>query len=351
MGLPALSRIDARRTMARALEGAFRDRRLRQLFARYATYCGSSPFDAPATLNVIAHVESLGVHRVAGGMSALGNGLERFARDLGVEVRCDADVAEVLVRAGRAVGVELRTGERIEADAVVANTDVSALGSGLLGGAVARVAKVTGGRSRSLSAVTWALAARARGLPLLHHNVLFSDDYAAEFASLAVDRRVPAAPTVYVCAQDRGDEPVDRPEERMLIVVNAPATGDDPSAWSSEERERCETEMLSAMARCGLELSSRASVQTTPVEFHRMFPGTGGALYGPIANSPFSALSRQGSRTRIARLYLAGGSVHPGPGVPMAALSGCLAAQSLKEDLPSIGRSRPVGTSGSISTA
>ena len=115
MGLPALSRIDARRTMARALEGAFRDRRLRQLFARYATYCGSSPFDAPATLNVIAHVESLGVHRVAGGMSALGNGLERFARDLGVEVRCDADVAEVLVRAGRAVGVELRTGERIEA--------------------------------------------------------------------------------------------------------------------------------------------------------------------------------------------------------------------------------------------
>lgn len=351
IGFGAFARVDAHRSMWRALEGAFHDPRLRQLFGRYATYCGSSPFSAPATLNLIAHVESLGVHRVRGGMHTLAHGLERLARELGVTIRTEAEVTEVGVRGTRATGVVLGSGERIEADAVICNADVSALGSGLLGAMASRAAQATDVSSRSLSAVTWALAARAGGFPLVHHNVFFSHDYRAEFAALTDARRVPDAPTAYVCALDRQDEPVARDDERMLIIVNAPATGDDPSVWNDEERQRCETNLWSSLRRCGLELSARASVQATPVEFHRAFPGTGGALYGPTANSPFSSLTRQGSRTRIERLYLTGGSVHPGPGVPMAALSGRLAAESLREDLASTAPSRPVATSGSTSTA
>jgi 1-hydroxycarotenoid 3,4-desaturase len=353
MGLGALARVDAHRTMWRSLEGAFHDPRLRQLFGRYATYCGSSPFSAPATLNVIAHVESLGVHRIQGGMGALARGLERLARELGVVVRTRAEVAEVVVRAGRAVGVRLGTDEMLEADAVVSNADVSALGSGMFGAAGARAIRPTGVSSRSLSAVTWATVCRVEGFPLVHHNVFFSPDCATEFASLTRDRRVPDSPTAYVCALDRGDESTaqGQGDERLLVVVNAPASGDDPSAWTDEERERCERNFRASLRRCGLELSSRQSVQTTPVEFHRLFPGTGGALYGPMASGPLSALSRPGSRTRIARLYMAGGSVHPGPGVPMAALSGRLAAESVKQDLASTARSRPVATSGSTSTA
>jgi 1-hydroxycarotenoid 3,4-desaturase len=351
IGLGAFARIDAHRTMWRSLEATFRDPRLRQLFGRYATYCGSSPFEAPATLNVIAHVESLGVYRVVGGMRSLAAGLERLAQEVGVAIRPGADVAQILVRDRRAVGVELGTGERIEADAVVAAVDVSAVGSGLLGKAAGRAARSTAREARSFSAVTWAVAGRANGFPLLHHNVFFSADYRAECASLMSAHRVCENPTVYLCAQDRGDPPVDGEEERMLVIINAPANGDDPSAWDSEERERCEASMSSTLKRCGLQISPRASVQTTPAEFHRMFPGTGGALYGPIADGPLSSLSRLGARTRIAGLYLAGGSVHPGAGVPMAALSGRLAAQSLREDLPSTGRSHPVAISGSTSTA
>lgn len=351
MGVGAFARIDAHRSMWRALEGSFRDPRLRQLFGRYATYCGSSPFAAPATFNLIAHVESLGVHRVNGGMQALSLGLTRLARELGVSIRCDEDVARVLVRGGQAVGVELRTGEKLEADAVVVNADVSALGSGLLGHEAARAATATEAGARSFSAVTWAIAGRASGVPLLHHNVFFSEDYEAEFRSLCGTGRVPDAPTVYVCAQDRGDELAECEDERLLVIVNAPATGDDPSSWSSEERERCERTMFSTLERCGLSVAPRAIQQTTPVEFHRLFPGTGGALYGPIAQGPFSSLSRQGARTRIRRLYTAGGSVHPGPGVPMAASSGRLAAQSLREDLASTATSRRAATSGSTSMA
>jgi 1-hydroxycarotenoid 3,4-desaturase len=347
-GPGVLGRIDAHRTMARALEAHFQDPRLRQLFGRYATYCGSSPFEAPATLNLIAHVEAAGVYRVVGGMRQIAASLERLGRELGVVFRTDADVARVVVRDGRAVGVELCTGERVKADAVVSNADAEATLGGLLGDD--RRARSSDG-VRSLSAVTWAVVGRVEGFPLVHHNVFFSLDYQAEFDALCRGKRMPAAPTTYVCAQDRGDDDGAAGAERLLIIVNAPPTGDDPSAWPEEERQRCETSAFSVMERCGLRLAPRASIQTTPVEFHRQFPATGGALYGPAARGPFSSLSRRGSRTKISGLYLAGGSVHPGPGVPMAALSGRLAAECVRQDLASTARSRPADIRGAISTA
>ncbi len=335
VGLGVFARIDAHRPMARALEEHFDDPRLRQLFGRYATYVGSSPFEAPATFNLIAHVEGLGVSRVRGGMHALAASLSALARDLGVTERYDAEVARVRVRGGKAAGVELRSGEVLEADAVVCNTDVSAAGLGLLGSDVARSATATAPADRSLSAVTWALCARAEGFPLVHHNVFFSRDYAAEFADLRRRGRCPDEPTIYLCAQARGDAPAAiEADEPMLVILNAPATGDDPAAWSEAERRRCEAAALGAMERCGLRLSIRERVETTPVEFHALYPGTGGALYGPMARGATSSLARHGARSGVPRLCFAGGSVHPGPGVPMAALSGRLAAEALRQDLP-----------------
>ena len=352
MGAVALTRFDAHRSMWRALGGYFRDPRLRQLFGRYATYVGSSPMLAPATLNLIAHVEAVGVWRVAGGMRRLALALAELACERGATLRYGAPVAEILVRGGRAAGVRLDDGEVIAADAVIHNGDVSALGAGLLGEGARRAARRTRPARRSLSALTWALVARADGFPLVHHNVFFSRDYRAEFAALGRGR-VPDEPTVYVCAQDRGDAPIDSGEERLLLVVNAPATGDAPDRWATEERDRCERSVLAAtavLARAGLVLHEIAGARTTPVELHRDFPATGGALYGPATRGPLSSFQRAGSRSRLPGLYLAGGSTHPGAGVPMATLSGRLAAARLRADLASIARSRTVAISGTTST-
>lgn len=353
LGLGALSRIDAHRTMARAVNAHFHDPRLRQLFSRYATYCGSSPYEAPATLNLIAHMEAAGVHRVAGGMGKLAAALRGLAESLGVEIRVGAEVARVLVNAGRAEGVVLASGEHLYARAVVSNVDVGALSGGLLGDGVKRSVERVEVGARSLSAVTLALAARPSGLPLVHHNVFFSSDYAAEFKAIS-GGRVPEEPTVYLCAQDRTDDakaPDGGAAERMLIIVNAPATGDEPGRWTQEERETCERNTTAAMARCGVELEVTERVLTTPLEWNRRFPGTGGALYGARSRGPLSSLSREGARTRLPGLYLTGGSVHPGPGIPMAALSGRLAAETVRADLASTVRSRPAATSGSTWTA
>jgi 1-hydroxycarotenoid 3,4-desaturase len=344
--------LDPARSMWRAISRTFADARLRQLFGRYATYCGGSPWEAAATLNVIAHVEMLGVWRVKGGISSLARGMARRASELGAELRYGADVHEI-VCGGRVVGVRLRTGELLRADAVLLNADVAALGAGRFGRLAARaVAPPIRPEARSFSAVTWALVGQARGVPAAHHTVFFSDDYRAEFEDLVRARRAPTTPTIYACAEDRGDEVVLAVgDERFLLVMNAPATGDQPSLWSEREKQRCERAAFETLKRCGWTLEPTAMVMTTPVDFEARFPSTGGALYGPRPRGALSALRRAGSRTKLGGLYLAGGSVHPGPGVPMAATSGLLAARSIQEDLRSTARFRTPGTSGTTSTA
>ncbi len=330
----------------------FHDPRLRQLFGRYATYCGSSPFLAPATLMLVAHVEQDGVWLVEGGMQRLAEALAALAARHGAVFDYGASVQELQLRSGRAAGVRLDDGRCLDADAVVMNGDVAALGAGGLGVAARCAAAPVAPAQRSLSAITWSMAARTAGFPLLRHNVFFSNDYAAEFDDVFVRRRPPREPTVYVCAQDRDDrEDAPAPSaERLLCLINAPATGDDPSA-PAEEHRTCGERTFRALERCGLTLQPVAPpVLTTPREFAALFPATGGALYGRATHGWRASFQRPGSRSALPGLYLAGGSTHPGAGVPMAALSGRLAAASVIEDLVSTARSAREPTPGGTST-
>lgn len=350
-GLATLTALGPFRTLWGALAGRFRDPRLRQLFGRYATYCGASPFEAPATLMLVAQVEMDGVWAIDGGMIALANALARLAERHGATLRFGAHCERIVVAAGRARGIELAGGERIEADSVVFNGDAQALATGLLGDAVRSATAVMQKSERSLSALTWSIRAPTRGFPLVRHNVFFDDDYASEFTDVFRHRRLPSRPTVYVCAQDRDDDAGDRGAERLLCLVNAPASG-DAHPFDPSEIEQCEHRAFSLLARCGLTLdrTQSASVATSPADFERLFPATGGALYGRASHGWMTPFRRPSSRSRLPGLWLAGGSVHPGPGLPMATLSGRLAAATLMADLGSTRRSSRVAISGGMST-
>ena len=349
-GLGDLWRIQPFATLWSALGTFFRDPRLQQLFGRYATYCGASPFTAPATLMLVAHVEQAGVWTVADGLSGLARAVADLAAERGAAFRYGAQVERILTERGRVAGVVLADGERIAADRVVCNADCAALGAGLLGPETAAAGERLAPTDRSLSAVTLCAAATTRGFPLSHHTVFFSQDYRAEFDAILRARRLPADPTVYVCAQDRieGHTMPDGPE-RLLMLVNAPADGRDHPP-SPTEIETCARNLFRRLGACGLSLDMASpAVTTTPRDFDALFPGTGGALYGRAAQGWAATFKRAGARTAVPGLYLAGGSVHPGPGVPMAAQSGRLAAAAILDDRASTARSRGMATRGGTS--
>lgn len=354
LGLRRLPELQATRpyeTLWKALEGHFRDPRLVQLFARYATYCGADPFRAPATLMLVAHVETSGVWLVEGGLSRLAGALARVAARNGAAIRTGAEVTEILVERGAAAGVRLASGEMLPADAVIANCDPSAIGAGRLGAAARRAVGTVPPPARSLSSLTLMAVGEAEGFGLRHHNVFFSPDYAREFAEIRAGR-LPADPTVYLCAQDRrADGGFDGGPERVQIIVNAPATG-DAGAPTEGDVEACETAIWTCLRRSGLSFRPVPGGlrRVTPADYERLFPSTGGALYGRASHGWAASFLRPGGRSRLPRLYLAGGACHPGPGVPMAAASGRLASEALIGDLASMRRFHPAAMPGGMST-
>ncbi|MEM9010561.1 MAG: 1-hydroxycarotenoid 3,4-desaturase CrtD [Pseudomonadota bacterium] len=338
-------------TLWSALGRQFNDRRLQQLFGRYATYVGGAPTLSPALLMLIWHAEAMGVWSVEGGMAALPRALRGMAEARGAEIRTDAPVASIAMAGGRVSGVTLRSGERIAAEQVVFNGDPGALGAGLLGPEVAHAAPAMRPAARSLSAYVWTFAGRAEGFDLSHHSVFFGEDSRTEFDDIFAKQRPPQDPTVYVCAQDRAGEAMPDGDERILMLMNAPATGDSARP-TPQEVDACQARTFSRLAAAGLRITppTQSTALTTPTQFAAMFPGTGGALYGRHPHGTFATFRRPMTRTVVPGLYLAGGGAHPGPGVPMSALSGRLAAAAIRTDLGSTSRSTRTAMPGGMST-
>jgi 1-hydroxycarotenoid 3,4-desaturase len=338
-------------SLATALRGQFREPRLRQLFGRYATYVGGSPYRSPAVLGLIWHAEASGVWRVKGGMHKLAEAMAGLAERLGAEIACGTPAARIEVQGGRIAAVVTAQGERIACGHVVHAGDPKALHAGLLGPAPTQAVPRKAVAPRSLSAHVLAFAAVPHGPELAYHNVFFGDDPRAEFGP--IDKgAMPEDPTIYICAEDRGGGPPPPGTlERFETIMNAPPTG--ARGQSDEEIETCLTRTWGRLARSGLTFSPipTRDALTTQAGFHRLFPGSDGSLYGRSPHGMLAAFSRPTARTALPGLILAGGGAHPGAGIPMATLSGRHAAAAILSDRTSISTSPRTATPGGTSTA
>jgi len=351
-------------TMDAAIRRYVRSPHLRQLLGRFATYVGGSPFRAPATLNVIAHVElNEGIWYPRGGVYAIAAGLERLARELGVEIRTGCPVARIHVPGHvpgtskvpgmlKATGALLADGERIAADAVLSNVDVAHTLTNLLPGEavdLGRLRRLTRAEP-SCSGFILLLGVRGEFPQLAQHNIFFSSDYPREFDDIFRRGAPPDEPTVYVAITSKADPDHAPPgHENWFVLVNAPAVGQERLTAAGErcppwdwEREKAayRDRVLATLARFGLDVRERIVVEEifTPADLARQTGSWRGALYGASPNNMLAAFRRPPVRDpRVAGLYFAGGTTHPGGGVPMVILSGRLAARTILADLGAAG--------------
>lgn len=344
MGLGALRdlpRIDPLSTMAGAIRRRVRSPELRALLLRYATYNGSDPRRAPATLNCIAHVElALGGYGVEGGVYAMVRALEAAARRVGVVIETGRPVQRLVVEGGRVAGVSLADGAVLPARAVVLNADAALLHRGPEGlvppGAPGALPAP---KVPSTSGWTAILRARRREGPeaRVAHEVLFPARYEAEFEDLFDHRRPPVEPTLYLCAQEanhgrRGWEH----DEPVFVMVNAPAEPAAGPPTPVATWEALEATVAARLRAHGLASPGDAFVWSrTPAGLAAAFPGSRGALYGAASNDPGAAFRRPPNTiAALPGLHLASGSAHPGGGMPMALLSGLRAADELLRGAP-----------------
>ena len=315
-----LHRIDAFRSMHRANASYFRDPRVVQLFDRYATYNGSDPYQAPATLNIIPHLEyNLGAYFPRGGMYQITQGLYRLALDLGVTYHFDTPVDQILVEQGQAVGLRIGQ-ERIKADVVVSNADVVPTYRRLLPDQAAPERTLRQPRSSSALIFYWGVR---RSFPELDvHNIFFSDDYQEEFRYIWEKESIFSDPTVYVNITSKRN-PDDAPAgcENWFTMINVPCdTGQDWDALIPQARSRI-IDKLSEMLQVDLEPLIEAEAVLEPRTIQSKTSSYLGALYGSSSNNKFAAFLRHPNFSRkIENLYFCGGSVHPGGGIPLSLL-------------------------------
>lgn len=329
--------VDPLRTMDGAIRSYVHSPHLRQMLGRFGTYVGGNPFTSPATLNVIAHVELTGgVWYPQGGIYAIARALEKLALELGVQIVTNARVTRIGVEDGCVHEVWTENGDRLIADAVIANVDVAHVYERLLTpGSVSqeRINALTQAEP-SGSGFLMLLGIEGEYPRLAHHNILFSSDYKREFDDIFARGVPPEEPTVYISITSKTDPDHAPPgHENWFVMVNAPAH-DERFDWlrgRSIMRER----VLRQLAAFGFDIRSsiRSERVITPPDLERMSGARRGALYGQSSNDRLSALRRPHNRSRDVRsLYFAGGTTHPGGGVPMVVLSGKVAAKMLLED-------------------
>lgn len=342
-----LLKVDPWLTMDQAIRRHVHSPHLRQLLGRFATYAGASPYLAPATLSVIAHVELTGgVWYPQGGVYTIAQALARLAIELGVELRTGTPVAQICVRNGQVRGVQLADGAVIEALAVVANVDVTTVYQRLLPSEVA-----TNGRANRLARLPTScsgyillLGVEKTHPRLAHHNIFFSPDYRREFDDLFERGLPPREPTVYVAMTAKSDPGHAPPGcENWFVLVNAPPVGPHFD-WITQEEAYREA-VFTTLTQFGFDIRPhlRYAKAITPLDLAGKTGAWQGALYGISSNSALSAFRRPHNRDPHVRgLYFTGGTTHPGGGVPMVALSAKVVAGLIAQDFPT-GRSQHQG--------
>lgn len=328
-----IRQLDAFRTVHQAVSRYFSNSNLVQVFDRYPTYNGSNPFNAPATLNIIPYVEyGLGGYYIKGGMYRLIEAMTAAAKNVGVRIHTDTPVSKIEYSNGRVSGIRIHQ-EFIPAHCILCNADVVVAYNQLIENQ-RRYRNKLNALEPSISGLVFLWGVEGRYSRLSQHNILFSENYRFEFDQIFDKLEPPTDPTIYLSVTSKSDpEHAPADGENWFILVNMPylTEGQDWKTIVSTMRRL----IIKRLEKLGIFVAEKIRVEKilTPQDFLHRFAGNRGSIYGISSNSRNSAFLRPPNRDRrIKGLYFAGGSTHPGGGVPLAVQSGKIAAELIIEN-------------------
>jgi diapolycopene oxygenase len=326
-------------TVSSTVRSFIRDARVAQMLDHYTQYIGSAPDQSPAILCAIAHMQNEeGVLYPRGGTGGMVRALVKLASDLGVEVHTEVGISAINTDAGRVTGVTTDNGDRLFFDAIVANSDIVLSHRELIQDrSAAKRFERRRAYEPACSGVVLYLGITRRYPQLLHHNFVFSHDPEEEFEYIYRRGQLAPDPTCYVCAPASTDPSV-APEgcEAVYVLVHTPYLRENHN-WDSmfpEYRRVILNKLARTAGLTDLEARSEFESALTPQDIHHRYSVLNGAIYGVASHGRFTGAFKPSNRSRdLQGLYFAGGSAHPGPGMPMAMMSGWIAADSLDQDM------------------
>lgn len=329
-----LHHLDAFRTVNQANSSQFKSPKVVQLFNRYTTYNGSDPYQAPATLNIIPHLEhNLGAYFPKGGMISINKALVKLAEELGVNFQMNTPVRQINTEKGRATGVVTDAGPQ-NFDLVVSNMDMVNTYQKLLPQAKHPTRMMDQPKSSSALIFYWGIRKQFAQLKL--HNIFFSEDYGNEFRHIFKSHDLYSDPTVYLYISSKHN-PTDAPDgcENWFTMINVPNnTGQDWEALKQQARSNI-LQKLSRMLKTEVEPFIETEQILDPILIEQKTSSYQGALYGNSSNNMFSAFLRHPNfSSGIKGLYFCGGSVHPGGGIPLCLLSARITTELIQKREP-----------------
>lgn len=318
-------------TMNKENEKTFSNPKTVQLFNRFATYNGSNPYKAPALMNMISHLEfNLGAYLPEKGMHQITTHLVELAKDAGITIKYNETVEKLDVGTNNRITSINSNGITYPFDIVASDIDIHVLYKKLLPSSFTPKKLIQQEKSSSAFVFYWGINKEFRALGL--HNILFSDDYKKEFDNLFSEQFPTDDPTIYINITSKyckDDAPVGC--ENWFVMVNVPHNKSENISYTEAIRKNV-INKINRMLKTDIEKYIILESTLSPIDIENQTSSYGGSLYGNSSNNKFAAFLRHANfSSSIKNLYLVGGSVHPGGGIPLCLFSAKIASQIIVE--------------------
>ena len=333
----SLREFDVFRSMDQGVRRFIKNQKLVDVLNYFIKYVGSSPYDAPALMNLLPYIQfGYGLWYIKGGMYGMAQGLEKLAIELGVNIHLNSEVAEIQHQNGKATAVRLANNQLINADIIVSNMEVIPAYQKLFSGQEKEIKRLEK-FAPSCSGLVLHLGVNKIYPQLAHHNFFYSDNSKEHFNSVFHANRLSEDPTIYLVAPCKSDpSQASKDCEIIKILPHIPHLNPE-QPFTAEDYAALRERVLIKLENMGLtDLRKHIICEEywTPIDIQAKYYSNQGSIYGVVADRFKNLGFKNQQRSKVLKnLYFVGGSVNPGGGMPMVTLSGQLVRDKILADL------------------